>query len=233
LLAFAGAAQAKAGIWRLVTPQEQVTTLITPTGAPVGGKWQRWADDSKVPTYRGTIVFSARDCPGLGPLSSCTEPTYAGPAGALVGFDVFVPRADPGAGYDWQMARGLFLHELGNAFDEAYLTPRDMDSFGNIWREHPPGGIVGSWWSGAPGGWSKIYDAWSIPGEQFAEGYQFCALYGQHWDTAIADTESYDFGYAAVDSMNFQGTPSRLRAWAIGSQRATCRLIDAISRRVA
>lgn len=44
---------------------QQTTLLLTPSGQPVGGVWQRWMNDSYMPTYNGSMVLD------LGSASMC------------------------------------------------------------------------------------------------------------------------------------------------------------------
>ena len=86
LLAMAAPAGAHVRIYRFASypaQRAQTTTLITPQGQPVGGPWQRWLNESQVPTYRGTMVLDVstaddhRLCNWAGGLTGGCSNNYA------------------------------------------------------------------------------------------------------------------------------------------------------------
>ncbi len=49
----------------------QAVTLVTPTGQPVGGQWQQWADEAHVPTLSGDLIVVVNDA-----VSMCAGADY-------------------------------------------------------------------------------------------------------------------------------------------------------------
>src|SRR5437879_1699248 len=100
----------------------QAVTLVTPSGEPVGGKWQRWADQARVPTYRGPVIFTADTSTFCGAnIPGCSTPApwdnYSHPY-ELAAID-----------------RDSLYFELGHIFDWAYLSwPSRQRLAVGIWR---------------------------------------------------------------------------------------------------
>lgn len=135
----------------------QAVVLVTPQGQPVGGKWQRWANESKVPTARIRIPFAL------------TIPKACGNVDGCIGGKPVTIHIRPAA----RDARFALMHELGHAFDELYLTRIERHRF-----EYLDG------WGHADYGYK--YAPWSVhhtdppgsPNEDFANTYASCAIYG-------------------------------------------------------
>lgn len=135
-------------------------TLVTPSGQPVGGVWQRWVDEMRAPTIRGTLVF-VPDGSACGGYPGCSVPATneCAPTCPVGGpYAPAVTYVAPGAG-----ARASLYFELGNQFDWAELAARDRRWFAWDWRlSRWP------WWAtvGPDGGLSALFAAY----------YQDCAM---------------------------------------------------------
>lgn len=107
-------------------------TLVTPQGAPVGGTWQTWANESRVPTVSGTLTFvpSNSACSGA---PSCRQggAPYQ-PAGTPFTVWVLAPDSTRGSQY---VARDSLYFELSGAFDARYLTDVDRRYLARGWGE--------------------------------------------------------------------------------------------------
>lgn len=102
------------------TNSAQAVTLIAPGGRPVGGVWQRWANEARIPTYPGRIVLVTHDIDAAcgGPALGCMYPPNC--ATVLPDF-----AACPWRGWTPEVVAGdrwSFEHELGHVFDYRYLT---------------------------------------------------------------------------------------------------------------
>ncbi len=106
----------------VTAPSAQAVTLVYPNGQAVGGRWQRWADEAKVPTARVRVIF--------GPASLCDgAPNSAGIAcsgGPLA--------ADGGVPYELHVYdRYSLMFELGHIYDYGTLTNRGRVRFARLW----------------------------------------------------------------------------------------------------
>lgn len=174
--AWAGAAKAEGG--------QQTTTLLTPSGQPVGGWWQKWLNDSYMPTYNGSMVLdlaaNASDCGYRAGVSvnACTAATGITPEvsqvqslpetvvniGALMGVSQAQFLRD---------AKWTLLYEQAHALDFAYLTDTDRAAFAALWgRPVPAGTDVDTWW------WQgEQANAFGTLGEWFSADYMICAVW--------------------------------------------------------
>lgn len=195
-------------------------TLVTPLAIPVGGRWQRWVDETKVSTVTGKLVLVA---------SKSTEQARCGTdAAACSGLDEtpIAVYANPS-----QLTRGVLYHELGHVFDEEDLTDTDRTRFMAIWRWNvlPVQTVSEAWWSNEDRA-SSLFGK-GPPGEWFGEGYRLCATYGAWtWKTAFAE-DWYQYGYPAQFAWGVNGRSAKW-AWTIRAQQETCRLINAVALRV-
>jgi hypothetical protein len=116
LLAFA--APAGATVTRAVAPvQPPSLVLVTPSGAPVGGQWQQWVDQMRMPTVSGQLTFTSPSdlCGGLSTVGCSTGPQF---------------------GYPYELAasdRNSLYFELGHMYDWQYLTDANRRSLSQSW----------------------------------------------------------------------------------------------------
>jgi hypothetical protein len=99
----------------------QAVTLVNPAGQPIGGRWQRWANEMRVPTVRGrlTLDVSAADASAMcGATTGCSE-----------GWDGLEPVIwiEPYAGRD------TLYYELGHEFDWLELIAADRSFLAREW----------------------------------------------------------------------------------------------------
>lgn len=105
----------------------QAVELVTPAGAPMGGQWQRWANEMRVPTVRRlTLDVSATDAAEF-----CGAPGACSARGETI--------VAPGVNRD------SFYYELGHQFDWRYLTGADHRFLAREW------GDPGAAWEDSPG----------------------------------------------------------------------------------
>lgn len=129
----------------------EAVSLVTPQGGPVGGSWQRWANEAKVPTVNATVVMmpaSFCDIPGVAQASGCSNTT---PPWALYA-----------SGHD------VLYFELGHIFDANRLTWSERGQFAHVW------GVYGHPWADS----TKALMAGQEDGlmVDFAAAYESCAL---------------------------------------------------------
>jgi hypothetical protein len=101
----------------------QAVTLVDQAGHPVGGKWQRWADEMKIPTVRRvTLDISVADANAFcGVAGACSLGSLPGQPREIV--------AAPDAGRD-----GLY-YELGHQFDWDYLNVGNRRFLARAWGD--------------------------------------------------------------------------------------------------
>jgi hypothetical protein len=128
-------------------PAQAKVKLVTPGGKSLEGRWQSWADASRVPTVRGRVTVRRKACPALPKAAGCVYPRK--------------PRVvwlRPGAGDP----HGALLHELGHVFDLLVMNGADRAKVKRIF-DRP---ARRAWWRGR-----RPLAEW------FAEGYSWCARY--------------------------------------------------------
>lgn len=96
----------------LFTPAATGVTLLKPGGTAWGGTWQRWADESLLPTPAGTVTLVADRCPAYASDDSILGCVYT--AQRLV----YVRR-------DTSDRRLTLLHELGHLIEAENATPQE------------------------------------------------------------------------------------------------------------
>ncbi len=209
-LAMAGQAQAHQPLTPVASYRAMrapTTLLVTPQGSPVGGKWQRWVDLSRVPTVDETVVFYPNDT-----------------SGCLVGADGCAVATPPTVYLAADAQRPALYHELGHLFDFAILTDAERLRFMRIWhwRLLPGESIAQAWWRGEDRA-DSVYGH-GPPVEWFAEGYRLCATFARWtWNTAFNE-EWYQYGYPAQLTWDVR-VPKWRQRWALHAQQQTCRLI--------
>lgn len=124
--------------------------LITPHGKPVNGRWQRWANEAKIPTVRGIVVFENPTAMGCAQAGGCS----------VQGFWAVDPELSAAS-------RDSLYFELGHQFDWRYLTNRMRHRFAVLWH-HPHA----SWYSSARASEHGTEDGL---GADFAQMYAECA----------------------------------------------------------
>jgi hypothetical protein len=169
-------------------PAASATTLVDTGPAPYSLPWQQWADASYMPTYQGSVAFISINglfpCGAIDEASGCTRWTGNAITSQI---DVDALSADNNEPQQDE------LHELGQLFDDAYLTDADKLDFMQIWGL---GTDLTSWWDYST---CANYDQCGPPGEWFAEAYRFCALYGEDVaDSQDAANEWTVFGFPGV-----------------------------------
>lgn len=126
---------ASLGLLAFAAPAGAVT-LVNPDGTPVGGQWQKWVAEMRVPTISGPLAFS-------------TDATICG--GAMLGrWRAFTSgrRLHRHCGRSGQsLSRDTLYFELGHQFDWHYLTPGGRSYLAHQW--HTAGH---SWWDSSPYG---------------------------------------------------------------------------------
>lgn len=116
---FAAVLVASLGLVAFAAPAQAVT-LVKPDGTPVGGQWQKWVDEMRVPTISGTLVFVVdnaacynRIAPGCS-FRSGTPETWVAPGST---------------------SRATLYFELGHQFDWRYLTFRTRRYLARAWED--------------------------------------------------------------------------------------------------
>ncbi len=102
--------------------------LFSPQGKPLPGRWQSYADSSRVPTIPGRVTIRIARCPALPRAAGCVytkrpRRIFIRPGGR-----------DP---------RGVLLHELGHSYDLTVMNNRDRGRFRRIMRAS-----ARKWWAG-------------------------------------------------------------------------------------
>lgn len=131
--------------------------LVNQQGQPVGGKWQRWADQSHMPIFHMTVglvvASSSSTTAKCGPHPACVTPWDKPPT---IWLSTTLDHARP------VYARQDLYHEEGHVFDWYYLTDttrqqleRVMGDRGQNWAE-----------GGTPNGGAS---------DDFANAYAGCA----------------------------------------------------------
>jgi hypothetical protein len=123
--------------------------LVTPSGKPMPGAWQSYANAALVPTVRGRVTIRRASCPALPGAAGCVYTRRPRVIWLRPGVD------DP---------RGVLLHELGHVFDLTVMNNRDRGRFRRIMGR----GARRKWWQGS-----------IPLAEQFAEAYSWCARYAR------------------------------------------------------
>src|SRR4051794_1495569 len=104
--------------------------LVGSEGSPLRGRWQAWANGSRVPTVAGRVMVRLTGCPGLPRAAGCVytrQPRVIYLKTAL---------RDP---------RAVILHELGHVYDLTVFSDRDRGRFRTIL-----GVPHRRWWRGKP-----------------------------------------------------------------------------------
>lgn len=123
------------------------TTIAAPEGSAI--PYQRWVDETKVPTPDVTLIVREEACPGLPPGEIASACTIKGTQ--TIWFEWWMPR--------WAR-RGSFLHEVAHNVD--YLMPDWVRS-----RYTALVGLDLGWREEGAGRWT--------PHEMFAESWAACA----------------------------------------------------------
>lgn len=129
-------AAAVLGVWALgagagaarTTAARGAVKLVTVHGAKLPGRWQEWADASRMPTPKGRIRVRFARCPALPRAAGCVYTRHPRTIWLRLG------AGDP---------RGTILHELGHTFDLLVLSNRDRRKVSRIF--HRP---RRAWWKG-------------------------------------------------------------------------------------
>jgi hypothetical protein len=205
----------------------QTTMLLTPSGQPVGGRWQRWIDRSYAPTLDGPMVldFSRRSAcqPGYDPpaskIAACTAGGTFTPVVAAVQADpetLINTVAMKGTTLAWR--RWVLLYEQGHVIDFEYLTDAARSELLAMWRQPPlPADeqMAAYWWAGESNGRGRVYGEW------FSEAYALCALYPR-WNRA-AYLNARRAGRADSYGARYPGWGATRQA--VRAQTQTCRFI--------
>lgn len=184
------------------------TTLLNPHGTPVSGQWQKWLDQSHMPTYAGSMVLDTNlrgaecDAPGSA-IDGCTSSVPFAPVAAS---EIAMPETAVNhmdllrQPQDYQ--RWTLLYEQGHVIDFEYLTDADRAAFLELWNQpQPPAGVAMSdyWWSGED---SFTQTSGTVYGEWFSAAYASCAMY-RNWspwrlpENAVNGTPDYP-GFSPV-----------------------------------
>jgi hypothetical protein len=165
----------------LLAAPAHAVVFVTPGGQPVGGKWQAWADEAKVPTLAGDLTITSPAAIGC-LADACSE----SPDSLVLEADGSAQSVRPAVetALASNVVRFDLYWELGHQFDRAYLTPTDRERFLGLWRT-----------PSAPGGDSIA--ALSVATENGAEA-DFAGAYA---DCALGDPVTPDAG-------SFQSAPT-------------------------
>lgn len=207
---------------------QQTTLLLSPTGQPVGGKWQAWMNESRMPTFNGPMVL---DLVASGPLPGCMagaqDCTTAsgftpGLSAALAGDPETVLSTPRQTAPHWSL-----LYEQAHVVDLRYLTDADRAAFLRLWhRALPSAGEPMStyWWQGE----QAVASVQQAPGEWFSADYALCALF-PHFDFRTTQrlsgavlAKAEDFPGLRPANQNWQ---TRRTRWEVRTQQRSCRLI--------
>jgi hypothetical protein len=131
----------------------RAVVLVDPNGVPVGGQFQTWADQAKVPTINTPLAFFT-DCaageqtdtiPVSGVPAGCDDPcgvaaacSWGPPFDGTGSSGTFV--SDPAHMASPWLSRNDLYFELGHQFDWHMLTWHDRYRLARIWR------VVGKPW---------------------------------------------------------------------------------------
>lgn len=175
----------------------RAVTLVTPQGQPVGGRWQRWADESKIPTVAGDLIFVPN-------ASGCTAGITACSSSRSQGYpatETFVS-LDVGTG---PSARDSLYWELGHQFDWRYLTGAQRRYFARAWSTpharwmDTTTALAAGYEDGLEAEFAQIYDdcAWGVNDE--GESLSFPAPLGVTVPSVqIKDDTCRDITYTAA-----------------------------------
>ena len=116
-----------AAVALLAVPAKAVT-LVTPTGQPIGGQWQTWANEMRVPTVRGPVVLDTSPADAqasCGAAFGCSWGPYPGE-----------PDLTPEIWIDGLGApsKQTLYYELGHEFDWLDLNAGDRSYLARAWR---------------------------------------------------------------------------------------------------
>jgi hypothetical protein len=145
-----------------VVASAQATTLVTPAGAPLGGRLQAVVDSSRMPTAPGAVAVDLHPCPGS-QYDSCWDATV-----------LHLPTA---RGVD---LRWTLMHELGHVFDDRVLTAADRAAFKRVIR------YSGAWTTGDEPAGERFAEAYA--GCALYAHAPYGGLQGQYGYTAGPDT---------------------------------------------
>jgi hypothetical protein len=102
--------------------------LVTARGGVLPGRWQSWADASRMPTPKGRMRVRFQRCPALPHAAGCVYTRRPRTIYLRVG------GGDP---------RGTILHELGHTYDLLVLSNRDRRAVSRIFHRSRR-----AWWKG-------------------------------------------------------------------------------------
>ena len=167
-----------AAVLPLAAPAQAVT-LVTPNGQPIGGQWQRWADEAKTPTVAQDVILSIDPSPNpCGTAAACSW----GPTSIKGSFAVeqkpSLAQPDEIAVTQTGIAsndRDALYWELGHVFDWTYLTSAERR-----YIAHTIGDADWHWWDTLAG---LRHDGEDGLEADFARIYADCA-WGQNDDDA-------------------------------------------------
>lgn len=102
--------------------------LVARGGSPVPGRWQDWADGSRMPTPKGRIKLRLQRCPAMPRAAGCVYTRRPRTIWLRLG------AGDP---------RGTLLHELGHTYDLLVLSNHDRAVVSRILHRSRR-----AWWKG-------------------------------------------------------------------------------------
>jgi hypothetical protein len=195
LLATRRLAAVLAVIGTLALPSSAQAVLLTnPQGQPVGGIWQAWANESRVPTYALPVVLTTT---AQGLEAFCGSTFY--PACSEPGDDPPEIALDPAFNPRWDL-----YHELGHIFDWTHLTDANrvrfevlMDDTGKRWDEYTDTSGLGG------------------ASDDFAQLYSFCA---EHWNQRKFWRSFWQWPFGGIDTTKADITASCRLITTLGNQ---------------
>ena len=210
-----------------LTSTASAATLLTPQGQPVGGQWQRYMDESRMPTYGGAMVFTSNYvgvCSGGsgGNVVGCTTNyalTPTSPALATypqTGIDERLLNRQRANNLSYDATpRWVLLYEQGHVIDDYYLTDAERSELIQLWRQPPPptGQSVFDYWEAG-----ETTDVTSFS-EWFSEDYAICATL-KTWNANTSDYLGWDFMQDGYPLIAHPGAH-----WAQAAQSESCVLI--------
>lgn len=138
----------------LAPASAQAVTLVNPDGTPVGGKWQQWVDEMKIPTIAGSLTFVVSSDPCLG-APGCSMGPFPGGSSQT---DTWIDNTANDS-----LAQYTLYFELGHQFDWGYLTPWQRTYLLHRWKIFHT-----DWW--------KPLDGDFVGGALFSADYANCAV---------------------------------------------------------
>lgn len=186
-------------------------------------RWQRVADQSRVPTPSGTISLYLSDCP-----DAAVDAVYATSCAPLAQRAVWLAPLGPEQA---QTSAFHLRHELGHHFDHQFMTAAAKVRFAKIWKR--PTNL--DWWAPLRPQANRPGPSFGLPtsdsgegstaGEWFADAYAICAM------DPLSDARGIDWltfaAYLPIPTYTNSDQTAALRT--LRQVRRTCYLIREVA----